>query len=80
MRSQLSVDTITTSEQSIRTAAAAGAAATVVAAAGTLSLLTVAATEGDAIRPFHVSFLEEQLVDLRRRSRDPLAGQRDGRR
>jgi hypothetical protein len=58
----------------------AGAAATVVTAAGTLSLLTAAATEGDAIRPFHVSFLEEQLVDLRRRSRDPLAGQGDGRR
>ena len=58
----------------------AGAAATVVAAAGTLRLLTAAATEGDAIRPFHVSFLQEQLVDLRRGSRDPLAGQGDGRR
>jgi len=40
------------------------------AAAGALSLLpnyVAAATEGNAIRPFHVNVPEEQLVDLRRR-------------
>jgi hypothetical protein len=87
-RAELSADAITALSRYDHNARAidqdrrrfAGAAATVVAAAGTLRLLTVAATEGDAIRPFHVSFLQEQLVDLRRGSRDPLAWQGDGRR
>jgi hypothetical protein len=48
MRSQLSVETITTPEQSIRIAAASAAMA--VAAACSLCLLTVAATKGDAIQ------------------------------
>jgi pimeloyl-ACP methyl ester carboxylesterase len=44
--------------------------ATVLAAGGALSLLPLqkaAATETDAIRPFHVNVPEEDLVDLRRR-------------
>lgn len=44
--------------------------ATVLAAGGALSLLSLqkaAATETDAIRPFHVNVPEEDLVDLRRR-------------
>jgi pimeloyl-ACP methyl ester carboxylesterase len=47
-----------------------GAAAVAVAAAGTFSLLPeplAAATDGNAIRPFHVNFPEQALVDLRRR-------------
>jgi pimeloyl-ACP methyl ester carboxylesterase len=47
-----------------------GAAAVAVAAAGTFSLLPeplAAATDGNAIRAFHVNFPEQALVDLRRR-------------
>jgi pimeloyl-ACP methyl ester carboxylesterase len=47
-----------------------GTAAMGIAAGGAYSLFpahAVAATEGGAIRPFHVSFPEEQLSDLRRR-------------
>jgi pimeloyl-ACP methyl ester carboxylesterase len=47
-----------------------GAAAVAVAAAGTFSLLPeplAAATDGNDIRPFHVNFPEQALVDLRRR-------------
>jgi pimeloyl-ACP methyl ester carboxylesterase len=47
-----------------------GTAAMGIAAAGAVSLLPgrpAAATEGSAIRPFHVKVPEEQLVDLRRR-------------
>jgi pimeloyl-ACP methyl ester carboxylesterase len=47
-----------------------GTAAMAVAAAGTFSLLPeplAAATDGNAIRPFHVNFPEQALVDLRRR-------------
>jgi hypothetical protein len=58
-RGELSADAITAFSRYDHNARAidqdrrrfAGAAAMVVAAAGTLSLLTVAATEGDAIRP-----------------------------
>src|SRR6185312_533851 len=45
-------------------------AAVGIAAAGSFGLLpkgTAAATEGDAIRPFHVNVPEEKLVDLRQR-------------
>ena len=41
-----------------------------IAVAGAASLLPAhpaSAAEGDAIRPFHISFPEEALVDLRRR-------------
>jgi pimeloyl-ACP methyl ester carboxylesterase len=47
-----------------------GTAAMGIAVAGAASLLPAhpaAAAEGDAIRPFHISFPEEALVDLRRR-------------
>jgi pimeloyl-ACP methyl ester carboxylesterase len=47
-----------------------GTAAIGIAVAGAASLLPAypaSATEGDAIRPFHVSFPQEALVDLRRR-------------
>jgi pimeloyl-ACP methyl ester carboxylesterase len=51
-------------------AAVMGAAAMGLAAVGGYGLLpgeAVAATEGGAIRPFHISVPEEQLLDLRRR-------------
>src|SRR5216683_4372312 len=47
-----------------------GTAAMGIAVAGAASLLPAhpaSAAEGDAIRPFHISFPEEALVDLRRR-------------
>ncbi len=47
-----------------------GTAAMSIAVAGAASLLPAhpaSAAEGDAIRPFHISFPEEALVDLRRR-------------
>jgi hypothetical protein len=47
-----------------------GTAAMGMALAGAVSLLPehlAAATEGSAIRPFHVNFAEADLVDLRRR-------------
>jgi hypothetical protein len=47
-----------------------GSAAMGIAVAGAASLLPAypaSATEGDAIRPFHISFPQEALVDLRRR-------------
>jgi pimeloyl-ACP methyl ester carboxylesterase len=47
-----------------------GAAAMGIAVAGAASLLPAhpaSAAEGDAIRPFHIGFPEEALVDLRRR-------------
>ncbi len=47
-----------------------GTAAMGIAVAGAASLLPAypaSATKGDAIRPFHISFQEEALVDLRRR-------------
>ena len=47
-----------------------GTAAMTIAAAGAVSLLPehlAAATDGNAIRPFHVNFPEQALVDLRRR-------------
>jgi pimeloyl-ACP methyl ester carboxylesterase len=47
-----------------------GTAAMGIAVAGAASLLSAhpaSAAEGDAIRPFHISFPEETLVDLRRR-------------
>jgi pimeloyl-ACP methyl ester carboxylesterase len=47
-----------------------GTAAMGIAAGGAYSLLparAAAATDGNAIRPFHVSFAEADLVDLRRR-------------
>jgi pimeloyl-ACP methyl ester carboxylesterase len=47
-----------------------GTAAMGIAVAGAASLLPAhpaSAAEGDAIRPFHISFPEETLVDLRRR-------------
>ncbi|ULJ75503.1 epoxide hydrolase family protein [Rhizobium gallicum] len=62
--------------------------AAVLAAGGALSLLPVqqaAATEGDAIRLFHVNIPEEDLVDLRRRvlatrwpARETVADQSQG--
>ena len=66
MRSQRSVDRITTPEQSIRIAAAS--ATTAVAAAATLCLLTVATTKGDAIRLLRLA----QGGDLRRSQDDVL--------
>jgi hypothetical protein len=51
-------------------AAVMGAAAMGLAAVGGYGLLpgeAVAATEGGAVRPFHISVPEEQLLDLRRR-------------
>ena len=62
-------------------------AAVSVAAAATLSMLPAAAvtTGNGAIRPFHINFPEEQLVDLRRRinatrfpEREPVTDQSQG--
>ena len=65
------MDTIKTSEEInhdrrrfVKTAAAG------IAAAGALSLLpehTAAATDDDAIRPFHIDVPEAELTELRRR-------------